>query len=785
MLPLLYRALTRPLPPLVRPYLERRRRRGKEDGSRLRERRGFAGAARPPGPLAWIHAASVGEATAMLRLIERLLHTRPGLEILVTTGTVASARLLEQRLPARARHQYVPVDLPGWVGRFLDHWRPDLALWVESELWPNLVLATHARGVPMMLVNGRLSARSYARWRRWPGLIGPVLGAFALCLAQDGEQAVRLRRLGAREVAAIGDLKAAGAALPVDPEQLRRLRRQIGSRPVWLAASTHAGEEEIAAAAHRRLAADHPGLLTIIAPRHPVRGDRVAAMLGEAGLRVARRSRGEPVTGASEIYLADTMGELGLFYSLAGIAFVGGSLARKGGHNPFEAARLDCAVLHGPDMSNCSGMAASLAAAGAAQTVTGADDLARAVAALLADPRQRAARCAAGACAAEAGEGIARRRPRPAGAVARPDRAGDERRDRFEREPGRDAPFAARVMRAAPDFWGDEPGLAAGLLQPIGAMWDAAGRVRRALAHPYRAPVPVICVGNLVAGGSGKTPVALALGHWLAARGVTAHFVTRGYGGRLAGPIRVDRARHDAGAVGDEALLLAAAFPSWVARDRGAGVAAAAAAGARTVLLDDGFQNPSVAKSLSLIVVDAGYGFGNGRVMPAGPLRESLRHGLARADGVVLLGVTGEPARAAPIEIAGGLPVVPAVLAPIAGERFAGSRLLAFAGIGRPEKFFATLRALGAALVDVRTFPDHHPFRAGELAQLRQAADRARARLVTTAKDIVRISPAGRAGIEVLEVEIRWPDPEALAGLVGPVVLSARGNGRDPDQHRR
>jgi 3-deoxy-D-manno-octulosonic-acid transferase len=406
MLPLLYRALTRPLSPLVLLYLERRRRRGKEDGARLRERRGYAGSARPPGPLVWIHAASVGEATAMLRLIELLLQTRPEIEILVTTGTVASARLLETRLPAGARHHFVPVDLPAWIERFLDHWRPDLALWVESELWPNLVLATHARGIPMLLVNARLSARSYLRWRWWPGLIGPMLGAFAQCLAQDQEQAERLRRLGAREIAAVGDLKAAGTALPVDQAQLRRLRRQIGTRPRWLAASTHAGEEEIAAEAHCRLAVEHSGLLTIIVPRHPPRGDAVAALLAARGLKVARRSRGDPVTGETDIYLADTIGELGLIYRLAGIAFIGGSLTPKGGHNPFEAARLDCAVLHGPDMSNCIGMAAALAAAGAAQMVTGVDELAHAVAALLADRRLRALRCSAGARAAAAGEGI-------------------------------------------------------------------------------------------------------------------------------------------------------------------------------------------------------------------------------------------------------------------------------------------------------------------------------------------------------------------------------------------
>ena len=406
MLPRLYQALTRPLAPIALVCLRRRRRNGKEDALRFCERQGIPGLPRPIDPLVWIHAASVGEATAVSSLIERLLHERPALGILVTTGTVASARLLEERLPPGARHQFVPVDLPHWVARFLDHWRPDLALWVESELWPNLVLATHARGIPMALVNGRLSARSHSRWRWWPGMIEPILGAFALCLAQDAQQAERLRSLGAQRVENVGDIKAAASALPVDRAELSRLRERIGPRPLWLAASTHAGEEEAAAAVHRGLAASHPGLLTIIAPRHPARADAIAEMLAAHGLRVARRARGEPIAGDIEVYLADTMGELGLYYSLAGIAFIGGSLAAKGGHNAFEAARLDCAVLHGPDMSNCAAMAAALAAAGAAETVANADGLARSVSALLGDPALRARRAAAGARAAAAGLGV-------------------------------------------------------------------------------------------------------------------------------------------------------------------------------------------------------------------------------------------------------------------------------------------------------------------------------------------------------------------------------------------
>jgi tetraacyldisaccharide 4'-kinase len=291
------------------------------------------------------------------------------------------------------------------------------------------------------------------------------------------------------------------------------------------------------------------------------------------------------------------------------------------------------------------------------------------------------------------------------------------------------------------------------------------------LARPYCAPIPVICAGNLVVGGAGKTPVAMALGAWLAERGVRPHVVSRGYRGCLEGPVLVDPSRHAAAAVGDEALLLARSLPCWVARDRAAGIRVARGAGAGVVVLDDGFQNPAVAKTLSLLVVDAAYRFGNGRVIPAGPLRESLKSGLARADAVVPVGGdAGELSGAF-----GDRPVLPAVLAPVAGERFAGMRVSAFAGIGRPEKFFAALRRLGAEVIEARAFPDHHPFRGLEIADLRRAAARTRSRLVTTAKDIVRLPPAERRDIEVLEVEIRWLRPEPLARLLTPIVEASCG----------
>jgi tetraacyldisaccharide 4'-kinase len=280
--------------------------------------------------------------------------------------------------------------------------------------------------------------------------------------------------------------------------------------------------------------------------------------------------------------------------------------------------------------------------------------------------------------------------------------------------------------------------------------------------------VPVICVGNLVAGGSGKTPVVLSLAGMLPG----AHAVTRGYGGSLAGPVRVTEA-HTAREVGDEALLLAARLPTWVARDRAAGIRAAVAESATEILLDDGFQNPTVEKDLSLVVVDAGYGFGNRRVIPAGPLRERIAPGLARADAIVVIGGSDPHGPDREALALAGRPILRADLAPVAAERFAGKTVVAFAGIGRPEKFFATLRGLGAGLAAAHEFPDHHPYRVTEVAALSEEAARLNAILVTTSKDWARLDDRARAGVQVLEVEIAWRDPAALAALLAPVTRDA------------
>lgn len=391
-----YRIAAGAAAPALRLLLNARLRAGKEDAARLPERFGVAGAPRPAGPLLWMHAASNGEARSALGLVDRLLDSRPELHILFTTFTLTAARMLADALPARAMHQFVPLDVPAWIERFLDHWRPDAALWIEGELWPNLIAGTAARGIPMALVNARISERSFARWRSAGSWLRPPLDAFAVCLAQSAADAERLRGLGARAPQYLGHLKFDGAELAADPDALQQVKAAIGARPAWLAASTHPGEEEVVVAAHKALASSCHDLLTILVPRHARRGDEVAEILQRSGLRFARRSAGETPTPRTEIYLADTMGELGLFYRLAPVAFIGASLVPKGGQNPLEAAQLGCALAFGPHMTNCRDIADALLEAGAAVEIRDAETLAARVAALLRDDagRRRAAEAA-------------------------------------------------------------------------------------------------------------------------------------------------------------------------------------------------------------------------------------------------------------------------------------------------------------------------------------------------------------------------------------------------------
>lgn len=378
-----YRAVSTALQPLGPVLLRSRMGRGKEDAERLPERLGHASLARPDGPLIWLHAASVGEAQSVLLLIERLAARQPQSTILITSGTVTSAAMLANRLPKGVLHQFSPIDLPSATRRFIDHWRPDLAIWIESELWPNLIQDMAATGNPLVLVNGRMSSRSFGRWRHVPAAARRMLARFSLVLAQNAEAAERFRKLGAPEVRTEGNLKYAADPLPHDSEAVEEISASIGARPFWLSASIHPGEDEVSLAVHRKLCESHPDLLTIIAPRHPAKASEMAAHFSTSGLRVAHRSEGDEPSADAAVYFADTMGELGLFYSLDGPVFVGGSLIPHGGQNLLEPARFGRCLLSGPHTANFSDVIGDMRASDALIEVENAEELAAALARLL------------------------------------------------------------------------------------------------------------------------------------------------------------------------------------------------------------------------------------------------------------------------------------------------------------------------------------------------------------------------------------------------------------------
>ena len=384
-----YRKLSFAMVPLAPAVIKRRLKLGKEDPERVSERRGMSADIRPSGPLVWIHGASVGEVLAAAALIEKLRALN--LRILVTSGTVTSAAIVAKRFPPDVIHQYVPYDSPRYVARFLDHWRPSLALFIESDLWPNLILSSAARRLPMVLINGRMSHRSFPRWRRVSGTISALLGRFDICLAQSQVDAERFSALGSRNVLTTGNLKLDVPAPPADPAKLEKLMAVTRGRPIVLAASTHPGEEELLADAHRTLAGYFPQLLTVIVPRHPDRGELVARTIGATGLNVALRSREELPTAVTDIYVADTMGELGLFYRLAPIVFMGGSLVEHGGQNPIEAVKLGASIVHGPHVFNFTDVYEALDAAGGARRADSPDALMKQLGRLLSDPKAREA----------------------------------------------------------------------------------------------------------------------------------------------------------------------------------------------------------------------------------------------------------------------------------------------------------------------------------------------------------------------------------------------------------
>lgn len=378
-------SLLRPFAPLI---LKVRERSGKEDPRRRGERLGYASVARPKGVVCWVHAASVGETNAVLPVIEALGAARPDLHFLLTTGTVTSAGLAERRLGPNAVHQYVPLDAPEYAARFLEHWQPDLAVFTESEIWPSLILDTAVRNIPIALVNARLSHRSRRRWQRNKAMAVPLFSRFSIILAQNDRMALGFSALGARNVVSVGNLKIDAPPPPVDLQELDRLKAALGERPVFAAASTHEGEEESIAVAHRALARRFEGLCTIIAPRHPERGTAIAEMLKNLGFTVAQRSLGALPGPRTEIYIADTIGELGTLFALAPVAFVGGSLVDRGGQNPIEAIRHGAAVLTGPHWHNFRDAYRALLRHGGAIEVHSSTDIAAAVSKILDSPAE-------------------------------------------------------------------------------------------------------------------------------------------------------------------------------------------------------------------------------------------------------------------------------------------------------------------------------------------------------------------------------------------------------------
>ena len=385
----LYCATTFLAAPIVARHLHTRLRRRREDPERFTERFGNASAPRPAGPLIWLHAASVGEVTTALTLINQLIADAPNLNILLTSGTVTSAKVASQRLPAGVRHQYSPVDTPQAVQRFYAHWQPTVGVLIESEIWPNLVRASRRFGVPLILANARMSERSYRAWQRVSPFARTILGTFTSVLAQSQADRDRLIKLGVEHATYTTSLKYAAPPPPADATELAQLQAALRARPRWLAAATHAGEEEVVVAAHQRLSKAPNRLLTIVAPRHPERGAAIAELASSQRLGVSRRSCGQPISDDTDIYVADTIGEMGLWYRLCPLAFIGGSLIPHGGQNPLEAAKLECAVVTGPHTANFADIVAELKSCQALIQIDDTESLQEVVSELLSDSAKR------------------------------------------------------------------------------------------------------------------------------------------------------------------------------------------------------------------------------------------------------------------------------------------------------------------------------------------------------------------------------------------------------------
>ncbi len=723
----------------------------------------------------WIHAASVGECLAVMPLIERWLRDRPSWELIVSVMTPTGRRLAEQRLGDRARVFFFPIDLPGIAARLLSRLAPDLILLVETELWPNLLQAASRRGIPVLLVNGRISPRSYSRYRAVRGLFRETFRTIRIFCMQTAQDARRIIALGAppERVRVLGNLKFDQTAVPLSEPERGRLMQQMGwdtNDRVLVAGSTHEKEEEMLLTVYDRVKKQIPDLRLILAPRHLNRLPGVIQLLARQGKRYLRYSElGAPRFEKDvEILLVDTLGQLGRLYSLGTVVFVGGSLVPVGGHNLLEPAALGRPVLFGPFVQHVHETAELLSASGGGRMVHDVEALTRELHVLLMgeDRRRTMGDQAKGTVSRHQGAS-----DRVSGIVER--ELKKRSLDGFRRFDFRSAPERWFVDRLLLSKGGLPTSLAAAILRGLSVVYQAVQAVRVAayssgLLRSVRLDCPVISVGNLTLGGTGKTPTVMAICRLFLKSGRRPAVLSRGYGGRSSGAIQVvsDETRIAQGpeSLGDEPCLIADRLPGvpvYVSPDRAAAGRYALKTDRPDVLvLDDGYQHLRLKRDLNLLVLDAAQPFGNGLVFPRGTLREAVRQ--ARRADAILLTRADDPAGTEELQAfvrryRPGLPIFTSRHRIVdlvhlgAGrtsslEMIRKTRLMAVTGIGQPERFFQTLQENGSEIAAGCIYPDHYRYSHKDLDFLEAESGRLGVRtIVTTEKDAVRIRALGRS----------------------------------------
>jgi tetraacyldisaccharide 4'-kinase len=749
----------------------------------------------------WIHAASVGECLAVLPLVERWLGAWPEWDLVVSVMTLTGRQLIEQRLGHRVHVCFFPIDFPGISTRLLRRVSPDLILLVETELWPNFLRSASRCNIPVLLVNGRISPRSYRRYRAVRWLFRETLRQIRIFGMQSEQDAQRIVDLGAppERVRVLGNLKFDQAAVPLSEPERRGLLKSLGwssEEKILVAGSTHEKEEELLLTGFARIKQRWPNFRLILAPRHLNRMTNVTGLLMRNGMNYVRYSELDRSTSEApvDVLLVDTLGHLGRLYSLGTVVFVGGSLVPVGGHNLLEPAALGRSVLFGPFVQHVQEMADLLQASSGGRMIRDVEELIREIQALLTDTAQR-----------QTMEDCARKTVQlHQGATGRVSAMVEQQlKKRFF------DPLPRLDHRSALERWFKErmlcttggllTSLAAVGLRAVSILFHGWQEVRAAaysvgLVRSVRVPRPVISIGNLTLGGTGKTPTVMTVCRFLRANGHRPAVLSRGYGGRIGKTVRV--ASHSTAInqgpddVGDEPSLMAERLPEVpvvVSSDRVAGARYAIEKLQSDVLvLDDGYQHLRLKRDLNLLVMDAVEPFGNGQVFPRGTLRESPGQ-VCRADAVLLTHV-GHPAETEELQkfIRRYRPDLPIFtsrhriieLIPFGSgssfpfEKIKGMRLLAVTGIGQPDRFVRMLREGGADLAAACLYPDHYRYRLEDLDEIEAEAKRLEARrIVTTEKDAVRIKMLARPmeTLWVARLELVIDHPEAFESMLSGV----------------